>query len=140
MCNDTVASQGLCSLFCGFLYDDGYTQGSEEGYSKGFDAGLLKGSHDGFAKGFEDGHKAGYSKGFDAGFLKGSDDGLAKGFEAGYKSGHDKGYYKGLYDADYPISYLINNQVLVIENVLFCLLIIYFWWNMRHKRKGYETL
>ncbi|KAK5797255.1 hypothetical protein F5H01DRAFT_418604 [Linnemannia elongata] len=126
MCNDTVASQGLCDYFCGFLYDDGYTQGSEEGYSKGFEGG--------------------YSKGYDVGFLKGSDEGFAKGFEAGYKNGHDKGYYKGLYDADYPISYLINNQVLVIENVIFCVILIYIWlkWNkpqteVVRRKTCYET-
>ncbi|KAK3813792.1 MAG: hypothetical protein JOS17DRAFT_449360 [Linnemannia elongata] len=138
MCNDTVASQGLCDFFCGFLYDDGYTQGSEEGHSKGFEEGHAKGFEEGHSKSFDEG----YSKGFDVGFLKGSDDGFAKGYEAGYKSGHDKGYYKGLYDADYPISYLINNQVLVIENVLFCILLICFWrkWNMRYKHVGYERI
>jgi hypothetical protein len=134
MCNDTVASQGLCDLFCGFLYDDGYTQGSEEGFAKGFDVGLAQGAEEGYSKGF----KAGYSKGFEVGFAKGSDDGFSKGFESGYKSGHDKGYYKGLYDADYPISYLLNNQVLVIENVIFCLVLLYIWWNMQQKRKGYQ--
>ena len=139
MSNDTVTSQGFCDLFCGHIYDDGYTKGSGEGYSKGFDVGFLEGSEDGFAKGFKQGSEEGYSKGFRVGFSKGSDDGYSKGFEAGYKSGHNKGYYKGLYDADYPISYLLNNQVLVIENVLFSLLLIYFWFNMRQKRKGYTT-
>ncbi|KAH7054806.1 hypothetical protein BKA57DRAFT_452261 [Linnemannia elongata] len=142
MCNDTVASQGLCDYFCGFLYDDGYTQGSEEGYSKGFEGGYSKGYDVGFLKGSDEG----FAKGFEGGYSKGSDDGFAKGFEAGYKNGHDKGYYKGLYDADYPISYLINNQVLVIENVIFCVILIYIWlkWNKPQtevvKRKTcYET-
>ncbi|KAF9911824.1 hypothetical protein EC991_002127 [Linnemannia zychae] len=134
MSNDTVTAQGFCDLFCGFLYTDGFNQGAEEGFSKGRIEGYAKGYDVGFKQGGADG----FAKGFEAGYSKGTNDGYAKGFEDGYKNGHNKGYYKGLYDADYPISYLINNQVLVIENALLAILLIYLYWNMRHKRKGYQ--
>ncbi|KAF9428332.1 hypothetical protein BGZ94_002767 [Podila epigama] len=147
MCNDTVAAEELCDYFCGFLYEDGHAKGLEkglaQGYSKGYNTGFQKGSDAGYARGYDAGFRLGtdegFAKGIETGLRKGRDEGHAKGFAAGFKSGHDKGYNKGLYDADMPISYLLNNQVLVVENALFCILLLYYWMTIR-RRKGYESL
>ena len=79
-------------------YDEGLTDGREEGFNSGREEGYDDGMEDGENKGYDNGKEDGYEEGEQVGYDQGKSDGHDDGYDEGLEAGHDDGYAKGFED------------------------------------------
>lgn len=75
----------LAILFLGGCsnYDDGYSQGHDDGKQEGYSSGYSAGKRDGYSDGYTAGETAGYDKGYEKGYETGKDEGYGNGYKDG---------------------------------------------------------
>jgi hypothetical protein len=72
------------SLMLEAEYENGHSQGFEDGNNEGFSLG----------------HEEGFEEGFDFGWIEGEAKGYTTGFDEGWDEGHDKGYTVGFQEGE----------------------------------------
>ena len=83
-----VLSVSACGSGDRTAYNDGYTEGVEQGKQSGYDEGYLEGYNAGLSEGYD----SGYDEGYDAGNESGSESGYIEGTEAVQTEDPSDGY------------------------------------------------
>ena len=73
------------------LYNQGKSEGTEEGYQSGYSQGKTDGIEEGYTEGKEDGYTEGKEDGIEEGYSTGKSDGYTEGYNVGYAEGQGSG-------------------------------------------------
>ena len=92
-------------------YDEGYTDGKEEGLTEGFTQGKAEGLTEGYNQGKTDGLTEGFTQGKEEGLTEGYNNGLEVGRSEGYSEGYTQGQTEGVeaYKETLPILEITQN-------------------------------
>lgn len=80
------------------LYTDAYIEGLDFGLEEGYNNGFDQGSIDGYQQGYTEGETIGYNEGYDNGYSDGNGDGYSLGYDEGEAYGWQNGFGAGQND------------------------------------------